>query len=209
MIPNDRLLQVVERSTPIVEAFRVADDVLRQGVQGITDLITVPGPDQPRLRRRAHGHARHRHGAHGHRHGRRARTAPPRPRAPRSPRRCSRPASRARTGILLNITGPARSACSRSTRPPRSCRARPTRTRTSSSARSSTTTLGRQRARDRDRDRLREAARRGRAPAVARARRPRERERGRPARPSASTCPGRARDPVLPPRRLNPVPGSA
>jgi len=43
VIPNDRLLQVVERSTPIVEAFRIADDVLRQGVQGITDLITVPG----------------------------------------------------------------------------------------------------------------------------------------------------------------------
>jgi cell division protein FtsZ len=43
VIPNDRLLQVVAPSTPIVEAFRVADDVLRQGVQGITDLITVPG----------------------------------------------------------------------------------------------------------------------------------------------------------------------
>src|SRR4051794_30015561 len=43
VIPNDRLLQVVERSTSIVEAFRIADDVLRQGVQGITDLITVPG----------------------------------------------------------------------------------------------------------------------------------------------------------------------
>jgi cell division protein FtsZ len=43
VIPNDRLLEIVERSTAIVEAFRVADDVLRQGVQGITDLITVPG----------------------------------------------------------------------------------------------------------------------------------------------------------------------
>src|SRR4029078_580575 len=43
VIPNDRLLQVVERSTPIMEAFRVADNILRQGVQGITDLITVPG----------------------------------------------------------------------------------------------------------------------------------------------------------------------
>ena len=42
-IPNDRLLDVVERSTSVVEAFRHADDVLRQGVQGITDLITVPG----------------------------------------------------------------------------------------------------------------------------------------------------------------------
>src|SRR2546428_2080334 len=44
VIENDRLLQVVERRTSIVEAFRMADDILRQGVQGITDLITVPGP---------------------------------------------------------------------------------------------------------------------------------------------------------------------
>jgi len=42
-IPNDRLLQVVERKTSIVDAFRIADDVLRQGVQGISDLITIPG----------------------------------------------------------------------------------------------------------------------------------------------------------------------
>jgi len=43
VIENDRLLQVVERKTSIVDAFRMADDILRQGVQGITDLITVPG----------------------------------------------------------------------------------------------------------------------------------------------------------------------
>ncbi len=43
VIPNDRLLQVVEKRTPILEAFRIADDVLRQGVQGISDLIAVPG----------------------------------------------------------------------------------------------------------------------------------------------------------------------
>ena len=42
-IPNDRLLQVVDKKTPITEAFKVADDVLRQGVQGISDLITIPG----------------------------------------------------------------------------------------------------------------------------------------------------------------------
>jgi cell division protein FtsZ len=42
-IPNDRLLQVVEKNTSIIEAFRIADDVLRQGVQGISDLIAVPG----------------------------------------------------------------------------------------------------------------------------------------------------------------------
>lgn len=42
-IPNDRLLQVVDKNTPILQAFKVADDVLRQGVQGISDLIAVPG----------------------------------------------------------------------------------------------------------------------------------------------------------------------
>lgn len=43
IIPNDRLLQTIERDTPLTEAFKVADDVLRQGVQGISDLITVHG----------------------------------------------------------------------------------------------------------------------------------------------------------------------
>ncbi len=43
IIPNDRLLQTIDRSTPILQAFKVADDVLRQGVQGISDLITVHG----------------------------------------------------------------------------------------------------------------------------------------------------------------------
>ena len=42
-IPNERLLNFVERGTPLSEAFRIADDVLRQAVQGISDLITVPG----------------------------------------------------------------------------------------------------------------------------------------------------------------------
>jgi len=42
-IPNDRLLQTIDRQTPLLEAFKVADDVLRQGVQGISDLITVNG----------------------------------------------------------------------------------------------------------------------------------------------------------------------
>ncbi|HSX33884.1 MAG TPA: cell division protein FtsZ [Candidatus Saccharimonadales bacterium] len=43
IIPNDRLLQTIDRQTPLMEAFKVADDVLRQGVQGISDLITVNG----------------------------------------------------------------------------------------------------------------------------------------------------------------------
>jgi len=42
-IPNDKLLSVVERKTTLQEAFRVADDILRQGVQGISDIITIPG----------------------------------------------------------------------------------------------------------------------------------------------------------------------
>src|SRR5918994_1046747 len=43
VVPNEKLLQIVERRTTILEAFREADDILRQGVQGITDLITIPG----------------------------------------------------------------------------------------------------------------------------------------------------------------------
>ena len=43
VIPNDKLLQVVDKRTPLLEAFRIADDVLRQGVQGISDLIAIPG----------------------------------------------------------------------------------------------------------------------------------------------------------------------
>jgi cell division protein FtsZ len=43
VIPNDRLLEVLDRSTSMIDAFKIADDVLRQGVQGICDLITTPG----------------------------------------------------------------------------------------------------------------------------------------------------------------------
>jgi len=43
VIPNDRLLSVISEQTPVQEAFRTADDVLRQGVQGISDIITIPG----------------------------------------------------------------------------------------------------------------------------------------------------------------------
>ena len=43
VIPNDKLLSVISEQTPVQEAFRVADDVLRQGVQGISDIITIPG----------------------------------------------------------------------------------------------------------------------------------------------------------------------
>ena len=43
VIPNDKLLQVIDRKTSMVEAFKMADDILRQGVQGISDLILIPG----------------------------------------------------------------------------------------------------------------------------------------------------------------------
>ncbi|MFQ7059210.1 MAG: cell division protein FtsZ, partial [Turicibacter sanguinis] len=42
-VPNDRLLQIVDRTTPMLEAFREADNILRQGVQGISEIIAVPG----------------------------------------------------------------------------------------------------------------------------------------------------------------------
>ena len=43
VIPNDKLLQIIDRKTSIIEAFKQADDILRQGVQGISDLIAIPG----------------------------------------------------------------------------------------------------------------------------------------------------------------------
>ncbi|MCL1797378.1 MAG: cell division protein FtsZ [Eggerthellaceae bacterium] len=43
VIPNDRLLEIVERKTSMLDAFRIADDTLRQGIQGVTDLIIIPG----------------------------------------------------------------------------------------------------------------------------------------------------------------------
>ena len=94
-----------------------------------------PGADQPRLRRRAHDHARRRVGADGHRQRPAARTAAPtRPRRP-SPRRCSRSPSTAPPASCSTSPAGASSACSRSTRRPRSSRTPPTPTPTSSSAR--------------------------------------------------------------------------
>ena len=43
VIPNDRLLEIVDKKTTMLDAFRLADDTLRQGIQGVTDLITIPG----------------------------------------------------------------------------------------------------------------------------------------------------------------------
>ena len=56
VIPNDRLLQMADKRSTLQQAFSLADDVLRQGIQGISELITVPRLDQPGLRRCAHRH---------------------------------------------------------------------------------------------------------------------------------------------------------
>ena len=137
VIPNEKLLSIVERRTTMLDAFREADNVLRQGVQGITDLITIPGlinldfADVRTIMNDA-GSALMGIGRPA------ARTARPRRPSRRSPARCSRSPSRARPASCSTSPAAATSACSRSTRRPRSSRARPTRRPTSSSARSST-----------------------------------------------------------------------
>ena len=73
VIPNDRLLTVANDKTSVLNAFKMADEVLLQGVSGITNLITTPGPDQHRLRRREDGPVPGRLGADGHRPGQRRR----------------------------------------------------------------------------------------------------------------------------------------
>ena len=67
VIPNDRLLSISDRHVSVLDAFKAADQVLLSGVQGITDLITTPGTDQPRLRRREVRDVGGGLGAHGHR----------------------------------------------------------------------------------------------------------------------------------------------
>ena len=118
VIENDRLLQVVEKRTPLSEAFKMADDILRQGVQGITDLITVPGivnldfADVRTIMRDAGSALMGIGVGQGeNRATEAARTAVSSPLLESS--------IEGATGILLNITGPPTSACSRSTRPPR------------------------------------------------------------------------------------------
>ena len=90
VIPNDRLLTVANEKTSVLNAFKMADEVLLQGVQGITDLITTPGPDQHRLRRRPHDHERCRQRADGCRATRPVRAGRCRPPVTPSRRRCSR-----------------------------------------------------------------------------------------------------------------------
>ena len=138
-IPNERLLATIDRRTPLPEAFAAADDVLRQAIQGISDLILVPGHDQPRLRRREDDHVGHGLRDHGHRHRRRARRARPTPRSAPSRARCSR-TPRSRAPAASSSTSPAvpTSRWPRSTTRRSSSRRPRTKTPTSSSARSST-----------------------------------------------------------------------
>ena len=105
MIENDRLLQVVEKKTPLADAFKLADDILRQGVQGITDLITVPGivnldfADVRTIMRDA-GSALMGIGPA------RVRTARPKRRAPQSARRCSSRRSKAQPASSSTSAAP-------------------------------------------------------------------------------------------------------
>ena len=104
VIPNDRLLEVLDRSTSMIEAFRIADDVLRQGVQGICDLITMPGlinldfADVRTIMRDAGSALMGIGFATGT-------TEPTRLRSGRSTRRSSTPRSPAHAGSLLSIAG--------------------------------------------------------------------------------------------------------
>ncbi len=139
VIPNEKLLAIVERRTTILDAFREADNVLRQGVQGITDLITIPGLinlDFADVRTIMHdaGSALMGIGTAAGREPRR------RGGQDRDLLAAAGGVGRGRDRASCS-TSPAAttSACSRSTRRPRSSRAPPTPTRTSSSAPSSTT----------------------------------------------------------------------
>ena len=104
-VPNNRLLTVLDKQTSMVEAFRVADDVLRQGVQGISDLITLPGlinldfADVRTIMSEA-GNA-----LLGIGMGTGEKRAVEAAEAGRPRRRCWRRRSRARAAILLSITG--------------------------------------------------------------------------------------------------------
>ena len=127
VIENDRLLQVVEKRTSIVDAFVMADDILRQGVQGITDLITVPGlvnldfADVRTIMRDAGSALMGIGEASGENRAAEAARPPSR-------RRSSRPRSKARPGSCSTSRAERTSGSSRSTRRPRSSPAPPTRT---------------------------------------------------------------------------------
>ncbi len=105
VIPNDRLLEVVEKRTSIIDAFTMADDILRQGVQGITDLITVPGLINLDFADVAHDHEAMRDRRSWASARQPARTARSRRHGPRSRHPLLEASIEGATGILLNITG--------------------------------------------------------------------------------------------------------
>ena len=136
------MLQVVEKTTPLNDAFKMADDILRQGVQGITDLITVPGlvnldfADVRTVMRDAGSALMGIGAARGE--GRAAAAAHAAVSSPLLETTLD-----GATGILLNVTGSVRHGALRGDRGSRGRhRATPTRTRTSSSVRSSTSRAG-------------------------------------------------------------------
>ena len=135
VIPNERLMETVERGTSFFEAFRIADDILRQAVQGISDIITDSRHHQSRLRRRENHHAGPGLRRHGHRRclrhqsrrGRRqSRHRQPAARRQFHPGRAGHPDQHHRSA-------PA-SRCTKCTKPPPSSRKPRTKTPTSSSA---------------------------------------------------------------------------
>ena len=117
VIPNDRLLQIGDRSVSVMDAFRSADQVLLSGVQGITDLITTPGLinlDFADVKSVMSGAGSALMGIGAARGDNRAVEAPPRwP----SPARCSRPAWTAPAACCCPSPAGRTSACSRSTTP--------------------------------------------------------------------------------------------
>ena len=135
VIPNDRLLDVSDEKSSLLSAFKMADDVLLQGVQGITDLITTPGlintdfADVRMIMQNA-GTA-----LMGIGESASGRAGPSPRRAPRSPARCSKPASKAPAACSSTCPDRPTSASSKSTKPPRSSRRPRTPTPTSSSGR--------------------------------------------------------------------------
>ena len=133
-IPNERLLSFVDRGTPLSEAFEIADDVLQQAVQGISDLITVPGEinvDFADVKSVMSGMGMALMGTGVAKGENRALEAAQR--AISSPLLEETSVEGAK-GVLLNISGGATCHCTRSTRPPASSPRRWIRTPTSSPA---------------------------------------------------------------------------
>ena len=203
VIENDRLLQVVEKKTSVVDAFRMADDILRQGVQGITDLITVPGlvnldfADVRTIMRDAGSALMGIGTASGENRAAEAARA-----AVSSP--LLETSIEGATGILLNITGGPRHRALRGERGGRGRHERRRPERERHLRRRDRRRDRRRGARDRDRDRLRRRAAAGGAPGSRSKRRSRRRRPGRRLRD-----PGRgARRALVPPRRLARLPRS-